>query len=127
MQALGGAAETAAGVAVGAGGAGAAATGVGTPPGVAAAAVGAFLASNGVDNFVAGWRALTTGEFQPTRVNEALLAMGLTPAQAAVVEIGLAGGAGAAALKGPPSSGLSERASTEPPLPASPARPSASA
>lgn len=93
LQMIGGFGEVAIGATTVAGGVATSATGAG----VAVAGLGAFLTVNGYDNFQAGWNTFLTGEVQPTRLNKTLRDIGLSEAEAAAVEIALAGGAGAAA------------------------------
>lgn len=95
VQAAAGAGEALGGVATVAGGVATTEVGVG----VAVAAAGAWMVTNGYDNFLTGWRALTTGSPQETNLHTALRRLGLSEEQATATEILLAGGASAGAAR----------------------------
>lgn len=92
LQAVGGAAEAGAGVAV-------ARAGGATPAAPIALLLGTWMTANGIDNFDTGMRSLITGEPHETNLNRILRGWGLSERDAALTEMLLGGGTGLASVR----------------------------
>jgi hypothetical protein len=89
LGAVGGTLEAGSGAILMTGGTAASATGIGAAPGVPVAIGGGILFAHGADTASAGLTQLFTGRSTSTLTNRGLQALGATPRQAAIAEMGL--------------------------------------